>query len=237
MSGYNGSPGVPAETPERDRFATRAQSASLLLALILLAALALSLTLGRLEPLSLAGPLGLSALLLSLRRDGPCVSVLPNLITALRVALTGALGLAVLGPAPLPYALTVLAIFTLDGVDGTLARRLSASSPLGAHFDMESDGYLVLMLCALLNQRGLGSWVLLGGLLRYVYVITTGVFASRGEAPPSRFGRYAFSISLTALTLALLPQIELGRALALFGTAVLGGSFGRSFYWAFAART
>ncbi len=226
---------MPAETHEQELFATRAQSASLLLALILLSALALCLTLERLEPLSLAGPLGLSALLLSLRGEGTRVSVLPNLITALRVALTGALGLAVLGPAPLPYALTVLAIFTLDGVDGTLARRLSASSQLGAHFDMESDGYLVLMLCALLQQRGLGSWVLSGGLLRYVYVITTGVFPSRGEAPPSRFGRYAFSISLTALTLALLPGLELARGLALFGTGVLSWSFGRSFYWAFRA--
>jgi phosphatidylglycerophosphate synthase len=226
---------VPAEPDDDDSFAARAHSASLLLALILLAALALCLMIDRLEPLAVAGPLGLSLLLLSLRGGEPRVSVLPNLITALRVALTGALGLGLLGAGPLPCALMVLAIFTLDGIDGTLARRLSASSPVGAHFDMESDGYLVLMLCALLQLRGLGSWVLLGGLLRYVYVITTGVFSSRGEAPPSRVGRYAFSLSLTALTLALLAGDELARALALLGTGVLGGSFARTFYWAFRA--
>lgn len=216
-----------------DGFAPRAQAASLRLALLLLFALVLSVALGKLIPLALAGPLGLALLVLRLRAFGSPVSALPNLITALRVALTGSMALGVWGPEPLPYALLVLAIFTLDGVDGTLARRWAASSKLGAHFDMESDGYLVLVLCALLHQRGLGSWVLIGGLLRYAYVIATRLFESRGEAPASRFGRYAFSLSLTALTCALLPGPRLACALALLGTSVLAWSFGRSFYWAF----
>jgi phosphatidylglycerophosphate synthase len=216
-----------------DGFAAQAHAASLRLALLLLGALALSLALGQLVPLALAGPLGLAQLVLRLRAFGSPMSALPNLITAARVALTGSLALGTWGSAPLPYALLVLAIFTLDGVDGTLARRWAASSRQGAHFDMESDGYLVLVLCALLQQRGLDGWVLIGGLLRYAYVIATRLFASRGEAPPSRFGRYAFSLALTALTLALLPAPPLARALSLLGTGVLVWSFGRSFYWAF----
>jgi phosphatidylglycerophosphate synthase len=106
---------------------------------------------------------------------------------------------------------------------------------LGGHFDMESDGYLVLMLCSLLAARGIGPWVLTGGLLRYAYVIATSLFRSRGEAPPSRFGRYAFSLSLTALTLALVAGDGRANGLALFATGVLAWSFGRSFYWAFGA--
>lgn len=214
-------------------FAESADAASLLLALILLAALVLSLALASLRPLAFAGPLGLSLLVLRLRSYASDVSPLPSLITALRVALTGLMGLEALGPEPLRYAILVLLIFTLDGVDGTLARRLAASSRMGAHFDMESDGYLVLMLCALLVQHGVGAWVLLGGLLRYAYVITTRIVPSRGEAPPSRFGRYAFSVSLSALTLALICSPAAAASLAALGTSVLAWSFARSFYWAF----
>jgi phosphatidylglycerophosphate synthase len=219
--------------PSDGAFAERAQAASVVLALVLLGALALSLALGELIPLALAGPPGLAQLVLRLRAYGSRKSVLPNLITALRVVLIGSMALGVWGSAPLPYALLVLAVFTLDGVDGTLARRWGADSRLGEHFDMESDGYLVLVLCALLHLRGLSSWVLIGGLLRYAYVITTRIFPSRGEAPPSRFGRYAFAVSLTALTAGLLAEPPLARALSLFGTGVLLWSFGRSFYWAF----
>jgi hypothetical protein len=75
--------------------------------------------------------------------------------------------------------------------------------------------------------------VLLAGLLRYAYVIVTHWLPSRGEAPPSRFGRYAFSVSLTALTLALLAAPPLASALALVGTCITAWSFGRSFYWAY----
>lgn len=226
---------MTAALPAQDEhaFAARAQSASLSLAFVLLPALGLSIAIGHLRPLAFAGPIGLSYLVLRLRPFAENRSVLPNLITALRVALTGLLGLGVLGSSPAPYAAVVLLVFTLDGVDGTLARKLDASSRVGAHFDMESDGYLVLMLCALLSTRGLGPWVLIGGLLRYGYVIATHVAPSRGEAPPSRFGRYAFSLALTSLTLALLTDGGLARLLAALGTCVLLWSFGRSFYWAF----
>jgi phosphatidylglycerophosphate synthase len=216
-------------------FQKAAQVASLLLALLLPFALVLSLALAQLAPLAFIGPLALAMLVLRLRGFAHGVSPLPNLITALRVALTGVMGLGVLGGAPLPYALLVLVIFALDGADGTLARRLAASSRMGAHFDMEADGYLVLMLCGLLALRGMGAWVLTGGLLRYAYVLVTALVPSRGEAPPSRFGRYAFSLSLTALTLALIAGPGAASALALLGTGVLTASFGRSFYWALAA--
>ena len=222
----------PAPQDER-AFAARARSVSLSLAFVLLPALGLSIAIGHLRPLAFAGPIGLSYLVLRLRSFNEGRSALPNLITALRVALTGLLGLGMMGSSPVPYAAVVLIVFTLDGLDGTLARKLGASSRVGAHFDMEADGYLVLMLCALLSSRGLGPWVLIGGLLRYSYVIATHVVPSRGEAPATRFGRYAFSLALTSLTLALLATDGLARGFAALGTCVLLGSFGRSFYWAF----
>jgi len=102
-------------------FAASAHSASFGLALLLLPVLGLSLALGSLRPLAFAGPTGLAFLLLRLRKLSAATSHLPNLITALRVALTGLLGLDLLGSDPVPYAIVVLLVFTLDGVDGTLA--------------------------------------------------------------------------------------------------------------------
>lgn len=217
-------------------FAPLAQRASCQLGLILVAAQLACLVGSSLLPLAFAGPLGLGLLVRRLHAFGSARSVLPNMITALRVLLISMMGLLGAGADPRLQAALVALVFTLDGVDGTLARRLGASSPLGAHFDMESDGYLVLSLCALLFARGHAPWVLSGGLLRYAYVFVTSVVPSRGEAPPSRFGRYAFSIALTSLSAALLLKGWGGVACAALGTGVLLTSFGRSFYWALRPR-
>jgi phosphatidylglycerophosphate synthase len=210
-------------------FAPAAQRASLELACVLSAALLVCLGLRSLVPLALAGPLGLAGLVLRLGRFRGAHSLLPNLVTALRVLLIGLMGWLGAGADAGAQAALVALVFTLDGVDGTLARWLKGCSPLGAHFDMESDGYLVLTLCALLQQRGVGPWVLSAGLLRYAYVVVTRIVPSRGEAPASRFGRYAFSIALTSLTAALLVDAPARSLLAGLGTAVLVWSFGRSF--------
>jgi phosphatidylglycerophosphate synthase len=217
-------------------FAPAAQRASLELACGLSLALLSCLWLSSLVPLAVAGPLGLASLVLRLGRFRSARSLLPNLVTALRVLLISLMAWLGAGADAHVQAALVALVFTLDGVDGTLARKLQASSQLGAHFDMESDGYLVLTLCTLLQQRGVGAWVLSGGLLRYAYVLVTRIVPSRGEAPPSRFGRYAFSIALTSLTAALLVDALAQGLLAGLGTAVLAWSFGRSFYWALRPR-
>ena len=60
----------------------------------------------------------------------------------------------------------------LDGLDGLLARRTGTESAFGARFDMELDAFLLLVLSALVWWRGsVGSWVLLVGGLRYVFVL------------------------------------------------------------------
>lgn len=216
------------------RFEGAAERASVVLAFALLAALAASLLLGALAPLALAGPPALGLLVWQLRAFGSARGRLPNLVTALRVVLTSLLAL---GPPALSGAWlqagVIALVFTLDGVDGYLARALQASSPQGARFDMEADGYLVLTLCSLHALAGVGAWVLIGGLLRYAYVLARWLFGGRGEPPRARFARYAFALSLTALTLALVTRGAMSSALAALGTAILSGSFARSFVWAF----
>lgn len=170
--------------------------------------------------LALLGPLALGWLVHRLRRFA-APSPLPNFVTAIRVLLTSALALYELGAA------LVVAVFVLDGLDGLLARRLDSASQQGAHFDMEADGYLVLVVCVLLAER-VGPWVLIGGLLRYAFVLVTWRIPSRGEAPRSSLARYAFALSLAGYVSAMLAHAWLPAALA---TLVLCASFGRSFWW------
>ena len=58
-----------------------------------------------------------------------------------------------------------------DGADGWLARRTGTASEFGARFDMETDALFMLALSLLVHALGeIGGWVLLSGLLRYLFV-------------------------------------------------------------------
>ena len=90
------------------------------------------------------------------------------LLACLGVAATGALGWMLV-------ALSVVAA-ALDGFDGALARGRGEASEFGARFDMETDALLILVLAALVWQHGkAGVWILLAGLLRYLFVAASYV--------------------------------------------------------------
>ncbi len=162
-----------------------------------------------------------------------------NGITALRLALVlfTAYGLR-MAPGRALAAL-VLGILLLDGVDGWLARRTGSASTFGAHFDMETDALLILVITQELWQRGtLGIWILTSGLLRYVYVLCQAVLPKRSlSMPPSRFGRAAFSTLTIGLALAFFFPNVFGAIAACAGTLMVGISFARSFYWTWLSTT
>lgn len=186
--------------------------------------------------LALTGAVSLCVTFLRLARVDRPRSYLPTAVTGFRAAITCTL-IALGNSLPGEWtAATILTVFTLDGVDGYLARRLHSASVLGARLDMETDSLLVMGACTLLFMRGdLGAWVLTCGLLRYGYVLFVGTFGARGEAPRSNFARYAFGIALTGLTLGFLPVGALSSLGPAFATCVLLYSFGRSFYWSLRA--
>jgi len=63
-------------------------------------------------------------------------------------------------------------VVTLDVVDGWLARRFNQQSVFGMYFDMETDALYVLLVCVYLYLQGMvGAWILIPGILRYVYRI------------------------------------------------------------------
>src|SRR5688572_28890857 len=105
-------------------------------------------------------------------------------------------------------ALAVLMI-VLDGVDGWLARRSRMVSAFGARFDVETDALLVMAMCILVWQHGkAGAWVLVGGMMRYVFVMA-GTWL-RWMARPLRPTRRAKTISvchMVGLSVALAPIV------------------------------
>jgi phosphatidylglycerophosphate synthase len=74
----------------------------------------------------------------------------------------------------------------LDGLDGWLARRTSTSTDFGARFDMELDAFLILALSILVLLTGqTGPWVILIGLLRYLFVAAGFVWSTLQTSLPA----------------------------------------------------
>jgi hypothetical protein len=104
-----------------------------------------------------------------------------NQVTAARAVFVGLIA-GLIGEVSEPAVAAVaaagaIAVTAMDGVDGWLARRTKMSSAFGARFDMEVDALLILILSVLAWQyEKAGAWVMLSGLLRYVFVLAGWVW-------------------------------------------------------------
>lgn len=165
---------------------------------------------------------------------------LANTISLLRLAMLWVLCGVFMDPTnPGPeHALWLIGFFTLDGVDGWLARRLGDQSRFGAHFDMEIDALSVLVAALVLFGAGrVGAFVLVPGALRYGYVLTIWWAKTDGrEAPRSRAGRYVFSLMVVALCTSLWPIEPIHRPLIAFASAAIAAAFAHSLYWSLSPR-
>jgi phosphatidylglycerophosphate synthase len=97
----------------------------------------------------------------------------------------------------------------LDGVDGWLARRTGMASAFGARFDMETDALVIQVLAILAWQYGkAGPWVLISGLLRYLFVAAGWVLPWMREPLLPSVRRKAICVVQTVgLILTILPPI------------------------------
>jgi phosphatidylglycerophosphate synthase len=154
-----------------------------------------------------------------------------NALTLLRLLIAFLASLAFWLTPPL-FAICAALVLVLDGVDGWAARRLGEASAFGAYFDMETDAYLILMLCLVLYLDGRpGAWVLLPGALRYAFVVVRRL---RGAKPArerrSQFGRVAFLTLAVSLLLACLPPLRaISSALVGVGMLAVLISFSQDF--------
>jgi phosphatidylglycerophosphate synthase len=151
---------------------------------------------------------------------------LANQITAVR-ALLVALVVASIGE-PVEETVAAGAVVLgllatlLDGVDGWLARRSGTTSEFGARFDMEVDALLILALAALVwRHEKAGAWVLLSGLLRYLFVIVGLALPWLAEPLPfSRRRQTICVVQIGGLMLALTPAIPPLASTLLAGIAL-----------------
>ena len=106
-------------------------------------------------------------------------------------------------------ASTAVVATLLDGVDGWLARRTGMASAFGARFDMEIDALLIQVLAILAWQYGkAGPWVLVSGLLRYLFVAAGWLMPWMREPLFPSVRRKAICVVQTAgLILTILPPI------------------------------
>jgi len=153
-----------------------------------------------------------------------------NRVTLARVALVVLL-LALIGEPPLPWLVVVIVSVTLalDGVDGWLARKYDVASKFGARFDMETDALLMLVLSIVVWQyEKAGAWILLGGLMRYLFVAASALLPFLNRPLPQRRRRQAafvtHAIILIVCVIPFLPKPFSG-ALGLIGLAILTWSF------------
>lgn len=135
---------------------------------------------------------------------------------------------------PVWCALTItLLVLALDLLDGWLARRMGDASAFGAHFDMETDALLVLVVTLRLwLGQSYPPWVLTAGCLRYGYVLWLwGWPGTSREAPRSRLGRSAFALLMLGLCSGLVLPGLAGHAAVALGTGAVCLSFARSCYF------
>lgn len=126
-----------------------------------------------------------------------------NVTTALRLILTALL--VSLYAALHPYLIFALGILILvaDGLDGYLARKYNTVSVFGDCFDKETDAFFVLAFGVIICQKHLaGEWVLLPGLLRYMYVILLAVMKVKQKAAKPSFRRQLAGMWLMGTLLA-----------------------------------
>ena len=168
------------------------------------------------------------------RTDHPFARLGPaNQVTILRAALVSTAAGFIGEPALPSHAAVVtaaaVAVATLDGVDGWLARRSRMESRFGARFDMEIDALLIMVLALVALDYGkAGPWVILSGMLRYVFVAAGWLWPwMQDPLPPSRRRQAICVVQVVGLILTVAPTVAppLSTLIAAAALAALCYSF------------
>lgn len=170
--------------------------------------------------------------LISLRRTFPHRALgFCNCVTIVRLMLVCTLIAALINQYQEPWALLAVAsvALLLDGVDGWLARREGYASSFGARFDMEVDSILALTLALHgVFTAGVGAYVILLGLPRYVFGLAQFPFPWLGGELPPRFSRKVVCVlQMLVLIMILLPMIRppVSDVLVIVAVVALAWSF------------
>ena len=162
-----------------------------------------------------------------------------NVVTGVRALIVALLAGMALEPRLSAVGWWVAATATvgasLDLADGWLARRSKLASAFGARFDMEVDALFVLVLSLLVwRTHQAGAWVLLAGLLRYLFVAASLMLPWMTRALPASRRRQAMCVvQIAALIIALAPVVRspVSDVLSAVSLALLTWSFWVDVAW------
>ncbi len=126
-------------------------------------------------------------------------------------------------------------VIVLDGVDGWVARRTGTATAFGGRFDLEVDAALILILSILAWRYGkAGAWVILSGLLRYIFVVAGWRWTSLDRPLfPSRRRQTVCVVQVVGLIVTVAPVVTppLSTAIAALALAALCVSFAIDVVW------
>ena len=136
------------------------------------------------------------------------------------------------------WVFTAIAVLTLllDGLDGVLARRSGQISPFGARFDMEVDALQILLLSVAAATLGkAGAWIILAGLMRYIYIACGWLWPQLTQPlPPSMRRKAVCALQIAVLIVLLAPPIvpPFSAVLGFVALVALITSFALDVVWA-----
>ncbi len=162
---------------------------------------------------------------------------LPNLFTLVRLFLTPFIGRAILignwGQAILLFALAGVS----DAVDGYLARRLGASTALGAYFDPIADKILLSVIyISLAVAKAIPWWavaIVFGrDLLILLMAAYALLFTSLRRFPPSILGKISTVLQIAAALAAMAAKYGVWPSEDVTLSLMLAGTLGSGFHYA-----
>lgn len=160
---------------------------------------------------------------------------IPNMITLTR------LGLLFTTPfftETMELTLLSLVVISLDGLDGFFARKLNQVTDFGGKLDMEVDAYYCLLFSLLISSKYPElSWIIIGGLLRYLYKIITFMYSkSTFVEQKKKYARFIAGFYFVSFPLFYFLANTIGIYIIIAGTALIVFSFSISFYEFFTFR-
>lgn len=119
----------------------------------------------------------------------------------------------------------------LDFIDGLLARKYKQSSFFGHSFDVEVDAFFVLLMCFYYFQfEDIGWWILLPGVLRYIYIaMTSAVVKTNFKEKKRKYSTIIAGIFFVILLTCLISPTKFRSPALLIGAVLITASFGMSF--------
>lgn len=123
------------------------------------------------------------------------------------------------------YALSFAVI--LDFFDGKAARYFKESSFFGQYFDMEIDAFYVLLMCCYYYLFwNIPVWILVPGLLRYLFRLYTISFPKENHAESKKnYGTIIAASFFIVLLVGLVTQGRMQLYILLAGSLAIIGSF------------